>query len=225
MSSKIDLYASAHKGQRYQLLQINNQAGTLDMYNSKAIENLMLGFEELRKEFFLHATLEENYIHPLLYERKPEGAKDLEKDHRKQRKQLDDLREHLITLQQKPKNFEKRKELALEFYRGLNRFTADYLVHIDKEEEIIQPFLWNLCTDEELAKAYGALISSMELGELMMFLKIMFPAMNIYERAKMIESSKQIGPEAYNKILQLAEQVLESDEWQELKSRMKKEKL
>jgi hypothetical protein len=221
MSSKIDLYTSAHKGQRYQLSQINTQAGALDVYNLRALERLISGFEELRKEFFLHAALEEKYIHPLLSERKPEGAIDLEDDHRKQRKQLDDLRDHLNTLQEKPKNFEKRGELALEFYRGLNRFTADYLAHVDKEEESIQPLLWNLCTDEELAEAYGTLISSMEIEELMMFLKIMLPAMNIYERAIMLENSKQIGPEAYNKISKLAEQVLETDDWLELESRLK----
>ncbi|MBD3207087.1 hypothetical protein GF319_12195 [Candidatus Bathyarchaeota archaeon] len=223
MSSKTDLYTSAHKGQRYQLSKINTKAGNLDSYNPKALESLISEFEELRKEFFLHAALEEKYIHPLLYERKPEGASDIEEDHRKQRKQLDDLNKHLNSLQEKPINFEKRGEIALEFYRGLNRFTADYLVHVDMEEESIQPLLWNLCTDEELVEAYGRLISSMEFEELMMFLKIMFPAMNIYERSMMLENSKKIGTEAYDKISELAENVLDTDDWLELKSRLKKE--
>jgi hemerythrin-like domain-containing protein len=217
MTDQIDLYTGIHKGQRYYLSQLSKQAGTLNVDDSEALSELLSKTLEVKEEFRVHAALEEHHIHPLLYDRIPEGARELEADHRRQEQKLDDLGKYLERLLTKPLEFEKLRELALEFYRGLNRFIAIYLVHINKEEENILPTLWRLCTGEELANAFSSIVSSMKPEELMLNLSIMIPAMNVHERVMLLSDIKATAPpEAFKGVTALAEGVLSPDDWEEL---------
>lgn len=221
MTNQIDLYTGIHKGQRNYLSQLSKQAGTLNVNKEKALNELFSKFIELKEEFRVHASLEEQHIHTLLYERIPEGAKDLEEDHRRQEQMLEDLKKYLRRIMKIPMEFEKRKELALEFYRGFNRFIAIYLVHINKEEENIQPTLWKLCTNEELANAFNSIVRSMKPEEFMLNLSIMIPAMNIDERAIVLSGiSSSVPSEVFKDVTDLAEQVLSIEDWTELKQRI-----
>lgn len=218
MSSQIDLYTGIHKGQRYHLSKVSIQAGSLDVDNAEQLKQLQSSFLELREEFRLHASLEEKHIHPLLYDRTPEGAKELEEDHKKGRQRLEELSKYLDVIMGKPVEFEKRYDLALEFYRGLNRFISIYLAHINKEEEQIMPTLWKLCTSRELSDTYNSIMSSMGPDELMLFLGIMLPAMNVYECSMILTGIKERGPPEFSReVFTLAEQVLKRNEWVEIK--------
>jgi iron-sulfur cluster repair protein YtfE (RIC family) len=221
MPSQIDLYTGIHKGQRDYLSKFSKQAGTLDINDPKALTKLSTDYEELIEHFKIHAALEEQHIHPLLYDRIPEGAKDLEQDHRRQEQILEDLGKHLKNLSEKPVDFEKRGEIALEFYRGFNRFISIYLAHINKEEEVIQPSLWKLCTSGELLNVFNTIIASMEPQMLMLNLSIMIPAMNIDERTILLKGIKASAPpEAYKGVTALAQRVLSPEEWDELKGHL-----
>ena len=81
MSSQIDFYTGIHKGQRDYLSKFSKQAGILNINDQEALTKLSTDYEELIEHFKVHAALEEQHVHPLLYDRIPEGAKDLEQDH------------------------------------------------------------------------------------------------------------------------------------------------
>jgi hypothetical protein len=191
---KIDLYTGIHKGQRDYLSKFSKQAGTLDINDLEDLTKIVTDFTELFEHFKVHAALEEQHIHPLLFDRIPEGAKDLEQDHKRQELILEDLAKHLQNLSEKPVDFERRGEIALEFYRGFNRFISIYLAHINKEEEIIQPSLWKLCTPGELLNAFNTIIASLEPRMLMLNLGIMIPAMNITERTTLLNGIRASSP-------------------------------
>jgi hemerythrin-like domain-containing protein len=221
MPPQIDLYTGIHKGQRSYMSKFSKRAGTLDMNAPEALTKLVTNYNELVEHFRVHADLEEQHIHTLLYDRIPEGAKDLEEDHGRQEQMLEDLAKHLRSLLEKPVKFEKREEVALEFYRGFNRFISVYLAHINKEEEVIQPSLWKLCTPGELLNAFNTIIASMEPRMLMLNLGIMIPAMNIDERITLLNSIKSSAPpEAYRGVTELAERVLNPGDWLDLRKRL-----
>jgi iron-sulfur cluster repair protein YtfE (RIC family) len=98
MSSQIDFYTGIHKGQRDYLSKFSKQAGILNINDQEALTKLSTDYEELIEHFKVHAALEEQHIHPLLYDRIPEGAKDLEQDHKRQEQILEDLSKHLSNL-------------------------------------------------------------------------------------------------------------------------------
>jgi hypothetical protein len=165
--------------------------------------------------------MEEKYIHPVLSEMVPGGARKLEEDHRIINQRFDDLVAHLDGIRSKSGDLEKRRELVLEFYRAWNRFIAYYFTHINVEEERVMPILWKLCTNEELAATFRTIIASQKPEELRENFEMMLPAMNLYERVDMINQGRStMPPEAFQAFLKLAEHLLSPDDWKALKSKL-----
>ncbi len=75
MQNQVNLYTDPHKGQRLRFSMISKAAGSLNLQDENAmteLENELLAF---REHMFLHEGHEEKFIHPLLSERVPGGAK------------------------------------------------------------------------------------------------------------------------------------------------------
>ncbi len=219
MTNQIDLYVGVHKGQRNRFFTVSSKVGTIDWTDQNVVDRLQGELEFFKEHMYLHASLEEKLIHPLLSERVPGGSRRLEEDHRMMRQQFDDLLAHFKGI--KSTNLEKQHELALEFYRAWNRFMASYFVHIDYEEEIIQPCLWKLCTNEELAQTFKQILASQTPKEIMASLEMMLPAMNLRERFSLLNDGRaSMPPQAFQAVLRLAENILNPNDWAALKSRL-----
>ncbi len=130
MQSQVDLYTGPHKGQRLRFFTISKSCGTLNVSDQNAITALEGELASFRDNMYLHADIEEKFIHPLLSQRVPGGADRLNEDHRMMHRQFDELVACFGEIKKKP-----REELSLEFYLAWNRFISFYLNHIDYEEE------------------------------------------------------------------------------------------
>jgi hypothetical protein len=221
MENQIDLYTGIHKGQRVRFFTISKEAGSIDCADQKAMDRLQEELESFREHMRLHAALEEKFIHPLLSERVPGGSRKLEEDHRIMHQQLDDLVAHFKGVKAKSSDFEKQQELVLEFYRAWNRFTAFYFMHIDYEEEYVQPSLWKLCTSMELEETFRLILADQTPKELMGNLELILPAISMGERISLLnEGRANMPPEAFQAVLKLAEHVLNTADWIALKSKL-----
>jgi hemerythrin-like domain-containing protein len=192
--SQLDLYVGIHKGQRSRIFDIAMKAGTIDYTDQDALDRFCSELTAFREHMCLHASLEEKLIHPLLSERVPGGARKLEKDHRVMHQQLDDIVAQFEGVRARSAESEMHRELVLEFYRAWNRFISFYFIHINEEEENVQPTLWKICTDKELAETFKAILASQNPEELKYDLQIMLPAMNMYERAEIINAGRANTP-------------------------------
>jgi len=220
--SQLDLYVGIHKGQRGKFFDIARKAGTVDYYDQDSLDKLYYELIAFREHMRLHASLEEKFIHPFLSERIPGGARKLESDHRMMRQQFDDIVTQFEGIGARSTESEMSRELVLEFYRAWNRFASFYFMHINKEEENVQPTLWKICTNKELAETFKAILASQNPEELKYNLQIMLPAMNMYERAELINAGRaNIPPQVFQGVLKLAEQVLSPDDWTVLKSKIR----
>jgi hypothetical protein len=171
---------------------------------------------------YQHASLEEKFIHPLLAERVPGGADRLEEDHRVMHKQFDNLVACFRELKKKPSDFEQRDELSLEFYRAWSRFISFYLDHIDFEEDHVMPLLWKLCTQDELAGMFRQILADQTPKQLLGNLGIILPALNPAERFMTLKMGQATMPtEAFQAVLNVAEQVLSPEDWASLKAMLK----
>ena len=221
MSSNIDLYRDIHKGQRCRFFSIAIQAGILDYTDPRAFDSLYDRLHSFREHMRLHARLEEKFIHTVLSQRVPGGARQLEEDHRVVGQRFDDLIAHFEVMRAKTVDFEKRGELALEFYRAWSRFMAFYFMHINREEEEIMPILWKLCTVEELAETHKLMITSQTQDELVEDFEMIFPNANLQERVEILgQVQVTLPPEAYQNVLKLAESILEPNDWATLKTKL-----
>jgi hypothetical protein len=120
---------------------------------------------------------------------------------------------NLESLRNKPVEFEKRGEIALEFYRAWNRFIAFYLIHINIEEEQIQNLLWEFCTDVELSTVFKKFLAEQKPNELMEKIKMMISALKITELVYFIEQGRvNAPPEMVQTVLRLSKQFLKPEE-------------
>ena len=169
----------------------------------------------------LHASVEERFIHTVLSQRVPGGARQLEEDHRVMRQEFDDLITHFDGIRTKPVDFEKRGELALEFYRAWSRFMAFYFMHINREEEEIMPLLWKVCTVEELAETHKLMITNQTQEELVEDFEMILPNANLQERVEILGKFKSYSHLSGTKgSLKLAERILEPNDWAALKKNL-----
>jgi hemerythrin-like domain-containing protein len=221
MSVQIDLYESIHKGQRRRFFNIAIQAGTINHADQKALDKLFDELKTFNEHMHLHAGLEEKFIHPLLAKKVPGGARRLEEDHRIIHQKFDDLVAHFDAIKTEHADFQKRRELALEFYRAWNRFLSFYFIHINREEEQITPILWKLCTEEELATTFRSILTSQTPAEITENFEMMLPAINLQERVEMLGGGRAImPPEVFQGFLKLAQRVLNPDDWTTLKQKL-----
>jgi hemerythrin-like domain-containing protein len=196
---------------------ISKAAGTLNVNDENALNALEGELVSFRDNMYLHANIEEKFIHPLLSERVPGGADKLNEDHRIMHRQFDELVACFGEIKKKP-----RDEVSLEFYLAWNRFTAFYLNHIDYEEEYVMPALWKLSTSDELGEVFKKAMTGQTPKELMENLGMMLPAMSQAERAMLLNQGRAtMPPEAFQAVLKLAERVLAPEDWASLKAALK----
>jgi hemerythrin-like domain-containing protein len=196
---------------------IGKAAGTLNLNDQNALTALEGELASFRDNMYLHAKIEEKFIHPLLSERVPGGADRLNEDHRHMHKQFDELVACFGEIKNKP-----REELSLEFYLAWNRFTSFYFNHIDYEEEYVMPMLWKLCTSDELTDVFRKAMAGQTPKELMENLGMMLPAMSPAERAMLLNQAQAtMPPEAFQAALKLAEHVLTPEDFASLKTLLK----
>jgi len=221
MNKPLNMYAGIHKGQRLALFRLSMRAGALDNNDKKDFKSFRNDLAALRDEVREHIKHEETYVHPFLRERVPGAAKDLEDDHRDTERMFDELVDDFDGIMGKPIEFDKLFELCLEFYRALNRFITHYLVHINKEEEYIQPALWFVCTGDELWKAMCKILASLSPQQAMQDLSIIIPADNIDGLVELYLVAKDaIPPEGFKAACDLAQRLLSPPVWDSLKLRI-----
>lgn len=219
MVSHVALYTPVHKGLRARLFRVSTKAGTLDYADQAARDAFYNECKALGTQMRLHHDWEERAIHPLLADEVPGCAEHLEEEHRVAQHRFDSLITHLDKTRKQP-GAEKQWALGLEFYLALNRFIAFFLQHLNEEEERVQPALWDLSTTEELidvAKTAISVTSEHAKANLVMIVA----AVNIEELTSLFTYLKESMPAAaFQNAVNLAERILNTQDWETLKSRM-----
>jgi hemerythrin-like domain-containing protein len=215
------IYTPIHKGIRNKLFEVSVKAGRIDYADHAALNGFYDEFSSLVASIRGHHTMEENFYHPLLAERVPGGAEKLEEDHQTVEHLMNNLKAHLDRIRSKSTEFEKRRELGLEFYLAFNRFIAFFLNHIDGEEEYYEPALRNLCTIEELEKTEVSLIGSQKPEEGLQNLQMMLAAASVADLAELMARARAaLPPEVIQGGFQLAQGIMSAQDLAALKAKL-----
>ena len=220
--SKLEIYTTIHKGWRNRLFQMSTKAGKTDYTDQVSLGTLYSGLQSIVAGIRLHHhSMEEQFIHPLLSARMPGGVERLDKQHRHVDHLLDNLLLHVDAMRNQAAGFEKRRELGLEFYLAFNRLISFFLIHIDQEEEQIQPALWNLCTAEELEAAWRAILNNQTPQEAMENLGMILSSADVDEVGNLLAFAQaSLPPERFDLGSKYARSVLNDHDWSMLKDRL-----
>lgn len=219
---RFEVYTPVHKGLRYALGVLTAKASSLNFEDDVKLSAFIKEFKPITVILHSHAVHEDAHIQPLIDKFIPEYSDRLETEHHDTEELLDDLEKRIQTIKQS--SVQERRELGSEWNYALNRFVATYLNHLQTEEIYVQQALWDNMTEEELMDLSVAIRSEIPPEQLMIYFRFMIPAQNIFENAAMLGGMKKYAPpEAYKAASQLAEQVLSSESWAELKSQLEAE--
>jgi len=221
VNTQVDLYANIHRGLRNLITHFSLQAGAVDWTDEAAVAQLAAKWEDVKMVLDAHHKHEEQHIHPLLARIIPGGHRGLEADHVAQHAVLADLDTHFQGLRDGAVQAEKRSQVGLEFYRGLNLFYAGYLQHLYREESEAQRALDLLCLPQETGAALQAILSSMPMDELLLTIDFLFPALTLAEGLGLMAAMKATAPPQVFAVL--AERVRKARgeaDWVRIKGRL-----
>lgn len=209
--ARTDFYTLVHKGLRKRFFEAVVLAGTTDYANPDDRAKLAATVAEVVTILREHAQHEDEFLHPIITEVQPEVAHTLTLEHE----------EHNLALDEVDGAFEvaiaERTGAATHLaYRVLARFTAHFLLHIEKEEAG-QARLWEMAGEARLAAGMTAFKRSRTLEQTLPGWANMLPAMNLAERTAMFHGLEAGAPEVVVAAAhRLAEKVLDSRALKEL---------
>src|SRR5262245_33655844 len=138
---KVDIYTHPHKGYRKSMFELSMLAARTDAASKAERRELMEKSLALFNDLAEHARHENTYAHPIICYKLPHQKELLQKEHEEQEQNLAHLSAAVQLLAEEQPENDQINNLLLEYYRSLNRFIADYLLHLDQEEYSMQN-LW-----------------------------------------------------------------------------------
>jgi hypothetical protein len=213
---KINFYTVIHKAIRHYLYNIAIDVGNHDFRDNArfiALNENVLKLLNLLRE---HGRHEETYIRPLIASKFNDIAYKLGMEHEEQEHEL-------MTLETNCRRFlhlsgHEAVTDGLIFYRALNKFIGESLLHMEEEEATME-ILQNVCSDEELMDVHKRILMSFSMEKMLQAISYMMPALNLEERLSMLKGMLMNATEETTAIiLSKVEQALNSEHWLELKA-------
>jgi hypothetical protein len=219
MYNRFDLYAPVHKGIRFALSGLCFQAGSVDSTDDERVKSFVEEFRRVAIILEAHSRDEDANINESYEKFAPETLFQLEEEHEALEQKLEHLIELVDRLQLKKQNPIEHQKLWWQVRNDLNRFTADYLIHLQSEEGPGMKALWENLTDDQLKVISINIRSSIPPQTMAIFMHYMIPAISHQERLEMFGDMKRFAPkEAYAGMLSLAKSRLDPKIWGQLQT-------
>lgn len=216
---QVDVYGAVHKGIRYALLDLLRRMGTVAANDSSNLDMLL---DDLDGAFYLcatHAEHEERFIHGVVEARSPGALVGLEVAHAGLGELLESLRTAMSTLGSASP--EHKPGLYRLFYLQYCRFVAQCLEHMAQEELHTQTLLERLFTTEQIGEIQARMLASIGPEELLVFLRVMLPAVTPSERVSLLAPPRAALPrEAFEAIMLTVRHCLNPAEVRDLERRL-----
>lgn len=187
--ARMDLYRNVHKGQRAELFALAVEIGRADPADPAARSALAAQIRRAMEELRQHADHEETFIHPLLQARAPAVAEAIDLAHRSFEPLLTEIVERLGPFEQPQAD----PAAGAALYRAWCRMLTAYLAHLDQEESLAMPALWEQCSDEEILAVMRAFAISRSAAEFAADLRHQAPALTPSERAAYVGGVTRSG--------------------------------
>lgn len=147
----IDLFTLPHKALRALTGLTATRLGALDFSDASEVEHMQNGLYALADEIESHGGHEDEFIVPLLKRHLPDIATRMQGEHAEVGAALADVRRAVSTFGTAPS---AGNQLAL--YRQVRRFEGLNLRHLDFEETVVMPALWQAAPARDLADLMAA---------------------------------------------------------------------
>lgn len=219
MFGRFDLYAPVHKGIRLALSGLCHQVGSVDSSDDERVKSFVEEFRQVVVILNSHSTDEDTHINESYEKYAPETLHELEEEHTGLEQKLEKLVELVDQLESGERQPADRQKIWYQIGKDLNRFTAEYFIHLEREEGPGMKALWENLTDDQLKQISINIRSSIPPQAMAIFMHYMIPAISHQERFVMFSDIKKFAPkEAYEGMRRLAESRLDQRSWVQLQT-------
>lgn len=217
MYHRFDLYGPVHKGIRFALSGLCHQAGSEDSTNDEKVQSFIEEFKRVVIILESHSKDEDDYFHEHIQKYAPDTLQELEEEH----SGLDQKLGRLIELVNRLESEQSadRSETWYRIGKDLNRFTAEYLTHLEREEGPGMQALWANMTDAQLMELSANLRAAIPPYTMSIFMYYMIPSISHQQRVEMFSGMKKFAPPAaFEANMKLAESRLDKHRWTALQA-------
>jgi len=219
MYNRFDLYGPVHKGIRLALSRLCYQAGSIDSSDDDKVKAFVEEFKQVVIILEAHSRDEDANINDSYEKFAPVTLFLLEEEHGTLEKKLEQLIELVNQLKFENQDPIERQKIWYQIGKDVNRFTADYLSHLQSEEGAGMKVLWENLTDDQLKVISVNIRSSIPPKTMSIFMHYMIPAISHLERLEMFSDMKKFAPkEAFEGMLGLAKSRLDKNSWVQLQT-------
>ncbi len=179
---RVNYYQSIHKTLRRLLFLFSIELGAADMTCDAQVHSLIQQYKKVKDYLESHAMHEDTYFHPFIQKHLPKECEELEKEHKTQDHSLQRISTLFDTILKETSSLQ-RQNLGWSLYLMVNQFIADYLQHLEQEETLIMPKLWQKCDDKQLLEPMHVFIKNMSKEDFLSSMNDFLPAISPQEKA------------------------------------------
>lgn len=210
---KTDLFTFIHKAIRNMIYTFGTEFQTVDFADKsesrKFLDSLNNNLELLRE----HAIHEDEIIFSEIQSNESEMIESLTLEHQALDKKLNQIKRMILEMEEydeKAKLIEQGNRLNF----MCNDFFANYIIHMNHEEETVLEASQKYLSDEELIAIRNRIQSKIPSERYKVWMKWMLPSLNSYELTGLLSGLRKSAPaQVYENFLMAAEELINKDRW------------
>src|SRR6478672_3107699 len=146
---RYNTFYQVHKALRAMLYETASELQRTDFNSGEEVTSLLVNITTVVDVFDKHAYNEDHFVFPAVEQYEPSVVDSFEQEHVKDHELSTQLRT-LINIYSSLKTDEERTQLGSALRKAFVDFLAFNIVHMAKEEDIINNLLWRYYTDDQI---------------------------------------------------------------------------
>lgn len=213
---RYNTFYQVHKGLRAMLYETATELQRTDFNNEEEVGSVLANITTIVDVFDKHAHNEDFFVFAALAQYEPSVVDSFEQEHERDHELSTQLRA-LINIYRSLETDAERIQLGSALRKAYVDFLAFNLVHMAKEEDIINNLLWRYYTDEEILAIEKQIIASQTPESTAVVWKWMIRGLSNREITNWFKTVERNAPQVVFKNLFLtAEKELPRDRFQQV---------
>ena len=211
---RYNTFYQVHKALRAMLYETASELQRTDFDNEEEVTSLLANITTVVDVFDKHAYNEDHFVFPAVEQYEPSVVDSFGQEHVKDHELSTQLRT-LINIYGSLKADEERIQLGSALRKAFVDFLAFNLVHMAKEEDIINNLLWRYYTDEQIRVIEKQIIAIQAPESTAVVWRWMLRGLSNTEIINWLKAVEKNAPEfAFHNLVTTAEKELPRDRFQ-----------
>ena len=219
---RYNTFYQVHKALRAMLYETASELQRTDFDNEEEVTSLLANITTVVDVFDKHAYNEDHFVFPAVEQYEPSVVDSFEQEHVRDHELSTQLRT-LINIYGSLKADEERIQLGSALRKAFVDFLAFNLVHMAKEEDIINNLLWRYYTDDQIRAIEKQIISNQTPESTAVVWKWMIRGLSTVEIINWLKTVEKNAPQIVFKNLFLtAEKELPGDRFRQVVNELRR---